>query len=64
MFIDRSVAHTVIFLREHGDDLFKAMAKVLEAMDGKLIVPNMSFDGTGASNVSQIPNMKSPFSLC
>ena len=44
MFIDRSVAHTVIFLREHGDDLFKAMAAVLEAMDGKFIVPNMSYE--------------------
>lgn len=43
-FIDRSVAHTIILLREHGDDLFKAMATVLEAMDGKLVVQNMSYE--------------------
>lgn len=43
-FIDRSVAHAVILLREHGDDLFKAMATVLEAMDGKLVVQNMSYE--------------------
>lgn len=43
-FIDRSLAHTVILLREHGDDLFEAMATVLVEMDGKLIVQNMSYE--------------------
>ena len=43
-FIDRSVAHAIILLREHGDDLFKAMATALEAMDGKLVVQNMSYE--------------------